>query len=202
MKTTKNRSPTLPAPVDFPPDAVRERVRELGWTMTALAKFLGVTRSYLLRRIRETDRPRIYTELFWSLPPARQLKRVSEGRRAMVERLLGNAPTPIVRKVPTRLPGYRWHDYLFVGAVVQATTDVGSLAHEGARGIVLAVEDVGDGERYGIVFETGGFDWFDPDHVDQWLADIGLEREALRSYRYATEDQVRDDFDGGQFDFW
>lgn len=202
MTLSKQRSPTLPSPVKISPDAYRARVKSLGWTMTALAEYLGITRSYLLRRISDENRPRIYTEVLWSLPHASQLKRITEHRR----RIVGQTTSDEVEALPSTkrrpLPGYRWHDYLPVGALVQATMDVGSLAEEGARGIVVSIVDTGQAERYGILFENGEFDWFDPNHIDQWLADIGLHREAVSTYVFTSIEQLQADFARGMFTFW
>lgn len=100
----------------------------------------------------------------------------------------------------------RYAGYMVVGAVVAAQVDVGSMAEEGMRGIVVQVLREGTGlaarECYRVVFETGEIEAFTPELVDQYLVTTGLERVDLAEYRYVDDAQVRRDHEQGVFDYW
>lgn len=89
-----------------------------------------------------------------------------------------------------------------MGAILTATQDIGEMAEEGGRAIVFAVIDTGIGERYGVIFESGDFDWFLPHHVDACLAGTGLDAAETVGYVYQGERVLIDDFNRGHFDFW
>lgn len=180
----------------------RAILRDKGWTITGFAKFLGITRAWATRVIDDPDRARCYTEAIWGLPHQKYLSRVRSHREAVVARLEGLPLAPKPEKKKILGYGYRYREYLPVSAVVQATTEVGSIAEEGARGIVLAVSDTGTEDRYGIVFESGLFEWFRPNDVDACLASIGIELDQLRNYVFQSEEVVAEEFGRGLFSFW
>lgn len=184
------------------PAAFRELAYRKGWTLKALAGRWGHTLPWLIKLIDRTDRPQALDDALRGLPrhgrpkqpPARWSTHEAEGAAA---------------SRPTRLaPGLRYQGYMVVGAVVAAQRDVGSMAEEGAHGIVVQVlrtggrSVAGASQSFRVIFESGAIEVFTPDLVDQYLVTTGLERQALAKYQFVSDEQVIVDFEAGMFEFW
>ena len=100
-----------------------------------------------------------------------------------------------------KLPGFRYHGYMVMGAVVAVAKHLGELADEGMHGLVVQVVREKTQERYRVVFETGGIEMFTPDLVDEYLVTTGLEENGLAGYAWRGEDAARQDFEAGMFVF-
>lgn len=157
---------------------------------------------------RNPERAQRYDDMLHGLPNLNRVARELQRRAKQVESALirigtGKRGEEAPESEPVRLtPGYRYHGYLVPGALVAAACDVGEMAEEGSRGIVFEVQNDGVQEVYGVIFESGLWDWFPPDYVDRYLATIGLSAPDLESYRYAGESALQEDFAAGRFEFW
>ena len=98
-------------------------------------------------------------------------------------------------------PGYRYRGYLNCGDVVAVSEDLGEFAQEGSRGVIVQVIDIGTGERYRILFESGYSDVFGPDDIDRYLAATGLTDEGAVGYLYLNDSKLQADFKAGRFSF-
>jgi hypothetical protein len=201
----------------FTPEEVRALIRLRGWPHRDLARHWGMTAVYLSRLINNSRRRAHWNDAFSGLPRYERLSSDLGVRHERLRRLL-EQPQPAKRGPrPGRLSqierasaeelatgggGYRYRGYLYPGAILTVSRDIGDLALENERGIVFAKEDVGIGERYGIVFESGYIDWFVPDQIDLHLAETGLANEALKAAQYENVAAVRRDFEAGLFAFW
>lgn len=108
-----------------------------------------------------------------------------------------------ISDAPRKATGaYRYHGHLVLGTVVAAFEDVGSIAETGMRGIVFQVRDIKNGEDYGVIFETGQWDWFSADYVDRYLVSIGLVDSEASQYKFVSDDSLQEDFAAGAFHFW
>ncbi|MCM3609235.1 hypothetical protein M4D49_27495 [Cupriavidus pauculus] len=196
----------------FSPDQFRAVLRSKGWKNKDLAKHWGISVVHMSRLIGDPDRPPHWNDAVVGLPRYAHLAPDLAARRSRVDAMLRNHPLP-KRPGPKgpRSPvatilefsgDYRYRGYLTVGAILTATQDIGEMAEEGGRAIVFAVIDTGIGERYGVIFESGDFDWFLPHHVDACLAGTGLDAAETVGYVYQGERVLIDDFNRGHFDFW
>lgn len=183
------------------PEQFKALARYKGWKFKLLAERWGVTPEWISMVSRDPQRDLRYDDALHGLPNLKRLARDLKARQRSVAAALGQQPVKVQKFVPLA-PGYRYRGYLHLGAIVTAAAEVGSIAEEGMRGVIFEVRDGGDREEYGVIFETGLWDWFAPDHVDRYLAGTGLTAPAADSYRYADEERLQVDFEGGQFDFW
>lgn len=194
----------------FSPDQFRAIIRWKGWKNKDLARYWGISEVHMSRLVSDQERARHWNDALMGLPRYSRLGPDLAIRRSRVEALLKNNPLP-------KRPGpkgpraaasagfsgdYRYKGYLTVGSILTATQDIGELAYEGSRGIVFAVDDTGIGERYGVIFEDGEFDWFLPHHVDACLAGTGLDAEGATDYRYQGDRALNEAFNRGEFKFW
>lgn len=91
---------------------------------------------------------------------------------------------------------------ILVGTIMATSEDVGSMAEAGMRGIVFSVLKTKNGEKYGVIFETGMFDWFSSDDIDKCMVSTGLADEALCTFSYTTDDALIAAYRSRQFRFW
>ncbi len=169
-----------------------------GWKYREVAERWGITPVWLSNIARNPERPKHYDDAVLGLPVKLNLRRNEKRRSALVD-----AYVQKLSGIPRRLPiGYRYRQFLNAGAIVAATEDVGSIAEFGMRGIVFQVRDAQKGEEYGVIFETGLWDWFTADHVDKYLATTGLDAADVAKYRFVSECKLKADFDAGLFVFW
>lgn len=179
------------------PEQFKAVVAAKGWTYRELATRWGVSSVWISNVARNPERAAHYDDAVLGLPSRRHLRRNEKRRQALVDAL--------VRKHAGERPttgAYRYHGALSVGSIVTAAEEVGSIAEEGMRGIVFQVEDHGAGEKYGIIFETGLWDWFQPEHVDQCLAETGLIDQGSKGYQFRSEGELARDFAEHKFSFW
>lgn len=179
------------------PEQFRAVVVARGWTYKELAHRWGVSSVWVSNLARNPDRPSHYDDAILGLPPRRFLVRNERRRRAWVEALVLRA-----RGERKAAGGFRYHGYLVPGAIVTAVDDLGSVAEAGMRGVVFQVADRGNREAYGVIFESGLWDWFEPEHIDKYLAETGLSDPGLKGSRPGSNAQLEADFKAGRFDFW
>lgn len=183
------------------PEQFKAIITLKGWTQAEVAALFGKSRGWLNTVGRDPSRPAHYDFAIIGLPNKRTYARDMRQLRRRVDMFLGNQPQAAVEEKKNS-GEYRYHGYLVVGAVLTASDDVGSIAEAGTRGIVFSVIDSGEGERYGVIFETGLWDWFSPIHVDACLATTGLNDPELESYQFKGDDILEADFNAGRFNFW
>lgn len=187
------------------PEQFKALAKHKGWKLVDIAKRWGVTGDWIAREARNPNRAIRFDDALHGLPNLnRALQDVARRERAAriaLERLQNKkaAAPPVQRPVPA---GYRYRDYLTVGSIVTAGVEVGSVAEEGMRGIVFEVRDLGSSQQFGVIFESGLWDWFAPDHIDAYLVSTGLDCAAAQEYRYVDEISLQRDFDVGLFEFW
>lgn len=183
------------------PDAFKAAAYAKGWTLHALAERWGMSAEQVSRMAANPNRAAYADDAVRGLP------RIGKppARRAWMRNKLELVTGPSAAEPARRAgPGMRYHGYMVVGAVVAVAKELGSLAEEGMRGIVVERTELMQPRReiYRVLFETGELESFDADLVDQYLVTTGLERQSLLAYRYAGDDKVRQDFDAGNFSFW
>lgn len=180
------------------PEQFKAVVIGKGWTYRELATHWGITPVWLSNLGRNPDRPKHYDDAVMGLPSRGNLRRNEKRRQALVD--------AYVRKLagkPRKATGaYRYHDQLVVGAIVTVSDDLGSMAEAGMRGIVFLARDRKNGEEYGVIFESGQWDWFTADYVDRYLVATGLVDELATGYKFASEERLNEDFKAGRFTFW
>ncbi|WP_185634032.1 hypothetical protein [Burkholderia stagnalis] len=199
------------------PEQFKALVRLKGWQYKELAARWGISTVWVSNVARDSKRAAHYDDAVMGLPDRRRLARDLARRRKLLADACGEqvpAHVDVVAPADSQADSqvddncikpvgeYRYHGHLTVGVVVAASSDIGSMAELGTRGIVFQVVDTGIAEKYGVVFETGMWDWFLPLHVDNYLATIGLNDASSQGYQYRSEVQLQADFDAGRFDFW
>lgn len=193
-----------PSPNRLTPAQFKALAKYKGWTYRLMAERWGIQPESLSAIARNPDRPARYDDMLHGLPNlnrlGREVRRQTDQLAAAMARFAMRAPAEPQARPAT--PGYRYHGYLTTGAIVVATTAVGSIAEEGVRGVVFDVQDDGTREVYGVLFESGLWDWFPPDYVDIYMADIGVIDAGASGYQYTSEEALQADFEGGRFEFW
>ncbi|MDR8877555.1 hypothetical protein [Burkholderia multivorans] len=195
------------------PEQFKALVRLKGWQYKELATRWGISTVWVSNVARDPDRAVHYDDAVIGLPDRRRLARDLARRRKLLSDACGeqeSAGVDVLAPADNQADGnaikaigeYRYHGHLTVGIVVAASNDIGSMAELGTRGVVFQVVDTGIAEKYGVIFETGMWDWFLPLHVDNYLATIGLNDASSQDYQYQSEIQLQVDFDAGRFDFW
>lgn len=195
------------------PEQFKALVRLKGWQYKELAIRWGISTVWVSNVARDPDRAAHYDDAVIGLPDRRRLARDLARRRKLLSDACGeqeSAGVDVVAPAENQADGnsikpvgeYRYHGHLTVGIVVAASNDIGSMAELGTRGVVFQVVDTGIAEKYGVIFETGMWDWFLPLHVDNYLATIGINDASSKDYQYQSEIQLQVDFDAGRFDFW
>jgi hypothetical protein len=176
--------------VPMTPAAFKTAAYVKGWTLRALADRWGITPAWMTRLAGNVNRAANFDDAVRGLPrvgPPLPLPRAWHVNETDAKRPLG--------------PGFRYHGYLVIGAMVAASKDIGSMAEEGMHGIVVHLSFDRSQEVYRVVFETGEIEGFTPDLVDEYLVGVGLERNELKQYRYVDDQGVRQDFARGRFVF-
>jgi hypothetical protein len=191
-------------PPRLTPEQFKALAKYKGWKFTMLAERWGVTPEWISNVCHDLQRDLRYDDALIGLPNLKRLARDQKARARQIEAamLKGGAADKQGKAVRPLPPGYRYRGYFVPGAIVTASADVGSMAEEGMRGIVFQVIDDGKGERYGVIFESGMWDWFSPDYVDRYLATTGIHSAAITHYVYRDETTLQEDFDNGVFAFW
>jgi hypothetical protein len=185
------------------PEQFKALAKYKGWKFKMLAQRWGVTPEWISAISRDPDRDLRYDDALIGLPNLKRLARDLKSRTRQIEAAMLKLGAPVAKSRPAPLPpGYRYRGYLVPGAIVAACADVGSMAEEGMRGVVFQVTDDGVCETYGVIFESGLWDWFGPDYVDQYLATTGLTATTAEHYVYTDEVQLQHDHAAGLFDFW
>lgn len=180
-------------------------VKFKGWTLRAAAVRWGITPEYLSEQIRNSSRSVKFDDMARGLPNLHRVRAEEKKLDYQLATALKRfQKADVQQETPAKWsqPGYRYHTYYYVGAIVSAAVDVGSIAEEGARGVVIAVTDDGVQESYAVLFESGEYDWFTPGYVDSYLCNTGLDMPSMTNYRFINEDELRSDFEQGIFDFW
>ncbi len=185
------------------PEQFKALAKYKGWKFKMLAERWGLTPEWVSNISRDPNRDLRFDDALHGLPNLNKLSRELKWRSRQVDAAMQvvSAQEPKVRNVPIP-PGYRYRGYLIPGMIVTASAEVGSMAEEGMRGIVFQALDTGKEEIYGIIFETGLWDWFPPDHVDDCLATTGLLAPGIENYRYRDEAALQTEFAVGLFEFW
>lgn len=175
-----------------------------GWSLRELADYWGLTPEYVRRLAANPKRAAHWDDAVRGLPslgPARRLRQDWVEQAQVEAALAAGQPVPSrPAKVP-KTPGFRYHDYMVVGAVVAVSKHLGEVADEGARGLVLEVIRSRTQEQYRVLFEGGDFETFEPDLVDEYLVTTGLEQASLAGYVWRGEEVARREFELGLFAF-
>lgn len=184
--------------VRLTPEQFKAVVIGKGWTYRELAARWGVTPVWVSNIARNSERPAHYDDSVLGLPVRRNLRRNEKRRMALVEAFMRK-----MAGAPRKATGaYRYHGHLVVGTVMAAAEDVGSIAESGMRGIVFQVREIKGGEDYGVIFETGLWDWFSADYIDRYLVATGLVDSGAAQYKFASERDLQGDFHSDAFNFW
>ncbi|HEY8608120.1 MAG TPA: hypothetical protein VIM12_13480 [Noviherbaspirillum sp.] len=174
-----------------------------GWKFKMLAERWGVTPEWVSQVSRDPMRDLRYDDALLGLPNLHRLARDMKARERQLDAAVARTAPSRDREARRRpTPGYRYRGYLTTGVVVTASTEVGSMAEEGMRGVVFQILDDRKQETYGVIFETGMWDWFPPDYVDLYLTSTGLVCRRTERYRYVDERTLQEDFHAGRFTFW
>jgi hypothetical protein len=185
------------------PEQFKALAKYKGWKFKMLAERWAVTPEWVSQLSRDPERDIRYDDALIGLPNLNRLARDLKARARQLDAAMAKLGAKPERATPPRLaPGYRYSGYLHLGAILTASADVGSMAEEGMRGVVFQIIDDGAGETYGVIFESGMWDWFKPEHVDVYLATSGLTAAGAAQYAYRDETVLQDDFEAGLFDFW
>lgn len=192
----KPPSPT-PTPSRLTPHEFDAVLAAKGWLKKEVAQRWGVSPVWVSNISRDPNRPPHWDDAVLGLPNRRFLSRNEKRRRDLIDSLTTQAS---VQRNTTG--GYRYHGHLSIGAIVAAVEDVGSIAEAGMRGIVFGIRETGKQEEYGVIFETGEFDWFSPEYIDRLIVSTGLADENTAKTKLVTEEAVKHHFDTNQFKFW
>lgn len=184
------------------PEQYKAVAKYKGWSWVTLAKRWGYTPVWVGEIARDAARPLRYDDALHGLPNLNWASHDLARRAKQINRALGDRKKIVPASVPDLGPGYRYRGYLMPGSIVTASAMVGSMAEEGMRGIVFQVVDQNNFEAYGIIFETGLWDWFPPDYIDNSIASTGLMDEPIQTYRYLDEQALQADYEQGFFTFW
>lgn len=189
------------------PEQFKALVKWKGWSYRELAERWGITSVWMSNVARNAERPAHYDDALVGLPNKRTMTRdvrnLERRLRALVDAKAHDAAAKAPGHAGRRPSGeYRYHGYFMVGAIVTASEEIGIVAEEGARGAVFQVVDTGKGERYGVLFETGLWDWFDPASIDRMLVMTGLTDPEMAQYRYRDEPTLQTLFASGKLQFW
>ncbi|MEX3556518.1 MAG: hypothetical protein VB131_08285 [Burkholderia gladioli] len=208
----------------FSADEMRAVIRAKGWSHNELARHWDISPVYLSRLINNDQRRIHWNDAVEGLPPFKLCAQHIAMRHARAAALLdepqprkrgprpgavrstgyddGDEQLPDARQTAAQSTGYRYRGYIVAGSILTATQEIGEMAQEGERGIVFAVEDVGIGERYGVIFERGQWDWFLAHHVDACLAETGLDADGFDGFVYDGDFGLKNAYDSGRFNFW
>lgn len=185
MKNMTNSAKFLDCFEALDPLSLHALLLSKGWSVTMLATELRMTRNGLSKVINHVNRPRVWDIAFSALPSLPKQHRPRTRRRLLKQ---GR--------------GYRYRDYFTIGALVTAQIDVGSMAMENQRGVVLSVRDEANLQIYGVLFETGQCEFFRPDDIDKYLVNAGLDCPGAMHYVFEDTAQVTRDYEKRTFNFY
>jgi hypothetical protein len=197
--------PAPPIPQKLTPEQFKALAKYKGWTYRAMAARWEIQPESLSAIARNPHRATRYDDMLHGLPNLKRLGRDTVRLSKQIEFAMGRAAQQRVERPVSAKPlppGYRYHDYLCPGTIVTASCDVGSMAEEGSRGVVFSAKGDGVQQTFGVIFETGLWEWFSPDAVDKYLASTGLTAPEASGYQYLNEQVLQNDFDLGKFQFW
>ncbi|WP_432262862.1 hypothetical protein [Cupriavidus sp. TMH.W2] len=189
---------------EFTREQFRALVRWKGYTYRELAERWGVSPDYIGELARKAGRAAHWDDALRGLPNKRTMTRDARllARRlaALVE---ARQHAAALRALARKQGGeYRYHGHCVVGDIYTVEKTLGEVADEGERGIVFQVKDTGKGERYGIVFERGLWDWFEPKYLDNDLAATGLSDPATATKPPKDEVELAKRIAAGQLNYW
>lgn len=147
-------------------------VRLKGWTYEGLAKRWGVSRVWVSKIAANEGRPSHYVDAVFGLPENGAIGSSARAINKYLKRVGLSMEQEAPRPKP-KGPGFRYQGYFVLGRIVTAAIEVGSLAQEGERGVIIKVIPSMFEERYVVKFD-GGEEEFSPELADQYLADTGL----------------------------
>lgn len=188
IKSFKNQEPVLTT------KEFKAVIRAKGWTYVELAARWGVTPEWIGALSRNPERPAHYNDAVLALPSRRFYKQDLYRRRELVRKSIERASSLQNGRSQQAFP-------LHPGDVMVAMEDVGSMAYEGDRAVVVVARKIKEMNQYGILFLSGEFDWFWQPDVDHYLAETGLEEDDLKNYIFTSEDQLKCHFKQGFFSF-
>lgn len=181
------------------PEQFKAVILGKGWTYRALAGHWGFSPVWISNIARNAARPRHWDDAVIGLPYFNTLRRSEKRRQQQADAYLATEGN-------TRKPtgAYRHHGHIITGSILAVFEDFGTLAEAGMRGIVFQVRNSKSGEEYGVLFETGLWEWLSADIVDQYLADTGLVVDDARvtGYQFISDAHLREDFKMGMFQFY
>jgi hypothetical protein len=214
----------------FSPTEFRALIRWKGWTHKDLAIHWDVSRVHVSRIVNDEERALHWNDAVIGLPRRARLVSDLAARQTRVQRLVADMPDALAAKrgrlgrpprgaepmasrhsledalleleIPGAGSGYRHRGYVVTGSILTLDNDLGDSLNQGDRGIVFATVNTGVGERYGVIFENGDFDWFLPTDLDSGLSASGLDAEGASNYVYVSDSALRSDFQRGFFRFW
>lgn len=192
------------APPALSPAQFKALAKFKGWRYTELAARWGLQPETVSAIARNSKRAVRYDDMLRGLPNLNHFGR--DQRRwidqlAAAEKLIRVPDQEEMRRAPAG-PGFRYHGYLQCGSIVAATTQVGEMAEEGSRGIVFHVMCESEREVYGIIFESGAWDWFNPDYIDLYVAGTGLTDPAMEGFLFESNEGLQNCFNGNTMNFW
>lgn len=167
-----------------------------GWTYRALAAHWGITPVWLSNISRNSERPKHYDDAVMGLPGFANLNRSKQRRQQQANVYIQKTNG---KRQPTGV--YRHHGRVVTGSILAVFEDFGTCAQTGMRGIVFQVKATKIGEEYGVIFETGKWEWLDATLIDQFLVDTGLLAQEIIQYRFESETRLKEDFEAGVFLF-
>lgn len=155
------------------PAQFKALVRLKGWTYEGLSKRWGVSRVWVSKIASNPDRPAHYVDAVFGLPENGEKGSSARANNKYLKRIgaIIEASAPKAKG-----PGFRYQGYFVLGRIVTAAVEVGSLAQEGERGVVVRVIPSMFEERYVVRFNSGEEE-FSPELVDQYLVDTGLSMD-------------------------
>lgn len=178
------------------PEQYKAIIKGKGWTYRALATHWGITPVWLSNISRSLERPKHYDDAVMGLPTFDNLNRNIKRRHQQADAYIQK-----MDKGRKATGAYKYRGHVVMGSILTVTEDFGSLAQAGSRGIVFQIKLTSAGEEYGIIFETGKWEWFDVNLVDRYLADTGLISEEASQYQFKSEERLKEDFKVGGFLF-
>ena len=185
-KSAKNKEVIENHRVALTPAQFKAILRSKGWSYRSLAEWWDVSLVWINKVANSMNRAPHFDDALIGLPD----KRLIQSALAKRQRLADVAISKISKVTIAHSGGLRYRNFYVVGAVVSATEDIWSIASFGMKGVVFDVRIKGKREEYGVIFENGGYDWFSPDLVDDWLSETGIIIESMKNYAYKTENEL------------
>lgn len=200
----KRPAPAAPPPLS--PAQFKALAKFKGWRYTELAARWGLQPETVSAIARNPERQVRYDDMLRGLP---NLNHFGRDQRRWNDQLA--AAELLIRKADQGKegesrapsgPGFRYHSYIVLGSIVTASTQVGEMAEEGERGIVFHVQRETEREVYGIIFESGAYDWFTPEYIDIYVAGSGLIAPGIDGFVFDGSEGLQDYYNDNHFNFW